>query len=611
MPKVGKLEIDLAAGVARLQTDVDKANKILSTGAQKMERIAGGVASAFAALGVGLSVGAFANGVKNIANAADQMGKLSQKVGVGVESLSALKYAGELSDVSMESLSIGLKQLNKNIDEGDEGFKRLGINLQDANGRAKTTEEVMLEVADRFATMEDGATKTALAMQLFGKSGADLIPLLNGGSKGIKAMTDEARMLGVVINDSAAKAAEQFNDNLTRLNAQLEGLKMAVGGSLIQHLAKFTEALVQGAAAGENIFRSMNALANLPFFGGNAAEQLQNINRELKDVAEELRLFGGVPGVGAALGVRQSNLLSMKRLAELNQRQDAMGAAGPGNYDARDLALRNPGTPFVPAPKPGKKDTTKDKAAQEWRQLQSDIEQFNAEVDRAQNEALASRMRTLDDQADAEKQAAQDQMELARDIAAFNADVDRAQQDSMEASQRNFDALAKKQKDAAKDMVKAIEGFGRSTSRVMAQILTDGKTASDGLSDMFRAFFQEMIEQILYKQVFGPVFSAAGDAFGGMLGGLFGGGDVVELATGTNYVPRDGMAMLHKGEAVVPKAFNDGGFGGAPNITIVNNIDSRSDIQTIMGATNLAVGRAKSEIMRSMQRNGAFAKATR
>ena len=145
----------------------------------------GGVAAA-AAAGIG-----FATQIKDAIDLADSFNKLSQKSGVAVESLSRLNYAAGLADVSTEALSTGLKKLNVSISAAAGGsaekaalFKALGVSVKDAAGNVLSADKVMAQLADSFADSGDTANKAAVAVELFGKAGTDLIPLLNAGSKG-------------------------------------------------------------------------------------------------------------------------------------------------------------------------------------------------------------------------------------------------------------------------------------------------------------------------------------------------------------------------------------------------------------------------------------------
>lgn len=130
-----------------------------------------------------------------VARVGDEFFKLSQKTGVSVEALTALKYAADLSDLSTEGLTKALQKLSVamfdtqiNGEEGSAALKALGVSATDMNGQIRPTEQVLLDLADKFSSMPDGADKAALAVKLFGKEGLAIIPLLNQGREGITSL---------------------------------------------------------------------------------------------------------------------------------------------------------------------------------------------------------------------------------------------------------------------------------------------------------------------------------------------------------------------------------------------------------------------------------------
>jgi TP901 family phage tail tape measure protein len=200
------------------------------------------ISAAMGAMGAGLALA-----IKGQLNAADEMGKAAQKFGVPVEALSRLKYAADLSDVAFETLGAGLKKLSTNMVAAANGgksqtamFAALGVEVVDAEGKLRGTEAVLQDVAAQFASMPDGAEKTALAVKLFGKAGAEMIPLLNAGKTGLQAMAEEATKLGIVISADTAKSAENFNDNLTRLKGAMSGLVVQITAALAPTLEKLS-----------------------------------------------------------------------------------------------------------------------------------------------------------------------------------------------------------------------------------------------------------------------------------------------------------------------------------------------------------------------------------
>ena len=222
----------------------------VSGGLKGLAGAAGGLSGALGSL-VPLATGAgLAAMAKNAIDAADDMNDLSQKTGVSVESLSKFQQAANASGTSIEGVGAAMIKLNRNLATGNDGaaeaLTSLGLSATDASGKLKSTDAIMLEVADKFAKMPGGADKTAAAMALFGKAGADMIPLLNGGSK---AVTD----LSATMTGAFAKGADSLNDKLAALQGKLLALGVNIGTALMPALNVIAD-LVMGLA---NAFAAM------------------------------------------------------------------------------------------------------------------------------------------------------------------------------------------------------------------------------------------------------------------------------------------------------------------------------------------------------------------
>lgn len=214
-----------------------------------------------AALGIGAAIGGVITAATASAavfiNNADELSKLSQKVGISTEELSKLKYAADLSGVSMGGLQTGLTKLANTADaaasgskEANNAFKKLGVSVKDAGGNVKSSNSLFEELAERFSKMPDGVEKTALAMDIFGKSGADLIPLLNSGADGLKDMGDEAAKFGAIVDGDAAKASEELNDNLGKLKGVFSGLINTGLQPILPLLADLSNMFIDGVKSG-------------------------------------------------------------------------------------------------------------------------------------------------------------------------------------------------------------------------------------------------------------------------------------------------------------------------------------------------------------------------
>ena len=217
------------------------------------------------------AVSAFGLLIKKQIDYMESLDKLSQRIGFSVEALSTLKFAGGLAGIEFESLSTGLSKFSKNLFDvknglgqtAVKGFEALGISATDANGRIRETEELLPEVANRFAQMKDGTEKTAIAMTLFGRSGKELIPLLNAGAIGLRKMQQEARGLGLEISTSTAKRAADLKDNMLRLESSLTGVELAITEVLLPPLTQLSESLIVMMAAAKGARSELDALATV------------------------------------------------------------------------------------------------------------------------------------------------------------------------------------------------------------------------------------------------------------------------------------------------------------------------------------------------------------
>ena len=195
-----------------------------------------GLNKTFATLGLILSAGAFVRMVQGAINAADAFGKLEDQTGIAANTLQSYVNAGKLAGVSQETIEKGLRRLSQSMREADQGvatykdsFDALGISVRNTDGTLKTNQQVLGEISDRFAQMENGATKAAIAMEIFGRSGSNLINLLNGGAASLEEFNFE-------VSDNFAQNAEFFNDQIASLGIKLQGFTSQMADHLLPTL---------------------------------------------------------------------------------------------------------------------------------------------------------------------------------------------------------------------------------------------------------------------------------------------------------------------------------------------------------------------------------------
>jgi hypothetical protein len=210
---------------------------------EKFKKLAGVEAIGGAALVGGIaavSAGVFEL-TKHFAEVGEHAELTSQKVGIGAVALQRFEFAAKAAGVGAEALDTGTRMFAMHIAAAARGSKaevrslaEFGVTVKDIHGNLRPMKDLLGDVADAFSKMPDGAIKTDAAMKLFGRSGADLIPLLNKGRAQIDAWGDAAEKMGLVINEDGIKKAAGFNLALKNLQGAIEGLRLKLGGALVQ-----------------------------------------------------------------------------------------------------------------------------------------------------------------------------------------------------------------------------------------------------------------------------------------------------------------------------------------------------------------------------------------
>jgi hypothetical protein len=195
-----------------------------------------GAAIAGSALVAGLSAV-----VKKSIDAGDELFNLQAKTGVAANALIGIGNAAKLADVDVGTLGKGLTKLNVNLVKAAEGnddlarkFQALGVNVKDANGQVVPADKALKQIADRFADMPDGAQKAAAAVALFGKSGADLIPLLNEGAASMEKFSYK-------VGEDFAARSDLFNDTITEFGIKTQGFGLELTDALLPALQSILE----------------------------------------------------------------------------------------------------------------------------------------------------------------------------------------------------------------------------------------------------------------------------------------------------------------------------------------------------------------------------------
>ena len=235
----------------------DEANKSIS----KTDSKARGVASTLgkgiktaAKWGAGIlggatvAAGALMKVASKSAETTDHIDKMSQKIGISRKAYQELDFICSQTGTSVDSLKNGLKTMRSVMDVTAQGtsktktaLERLGISAVDEKGNLRDSEEVMWETLQTLQSMENQTEKARLASMMFGKAGADLMPMLNGSAKSIEDMKNKAHELGLVLDDETIDNGVKFTDTLDQTKRAASALFTKFGAVFLPILTKLME----------------------------------------------------------------------------------------------------------------------------------------------------------------------------------------------------------------------------------------------------------------------------------------------------------------------------------------------------------------------------------
>ena len=229
-------------GVKETQNDLEKTTEKAGGLGEKMKA---GIATA-AKWGAGIAAGAtvVAGGVlkvaMNSAQAADEIDKMSQKIGISKEGYQEWSYVLGQNGMDISSLQMGMKTLVTQMDGAISGtassvemFDKLGLSVTDSTGALKDQETMMKEVMIALADMPNGTEKARLATELFGRSGAELMPMLNQGSEAMLELTQRSHDLGLIMSDEAVNAGVVLGDTMDDVKQSLGMVVTELGVQLM------------------------------------------------------------------------------------------------------------------------------------------------------------------------------------------------------------------------------------------------------------------------------------------------------------------------------------------------------------------------------------------
>lgn len=270
------------------------------------------------AQGISGAISSIVSFTQELIGMGDAIDKNSQRANMSSSTYQEWAHVLELGGGSAESLTSATRTLSGVLTEASNGGEKaneklnaIGLSYQDLAGMSP--EQQFEKVVYALADMEEGAERTALAQQLLGRAGMDMIPALNQGSATIAAQRQEANDLNLVISEDTVKASAQLNDAMTNLSGAFKGAAGNIVGSMLPALTDivkgFTD-LVRGVEGAEqNIVSGVVSLVDnigttivkgLPIVLNAATKLFGGLVDALPDIQN--KLYDALPDVILAIG---------------------------------------------------------------------------------------------------------------------------------------------------------------------------------------------------------------------------------------------------------------------------------------------------------------------
>ncbi len=317
---VQALTIDVEARFAQVMDGLDSLNAKTSKTVQSMDSAFGGLKATLAGLAGAFTVDALSQKFGSAVKAMADLDDAAQMTGASVESLSSILNTLAPTGVTLETITGATEKLVKSMQGADEetkgagaAFAALGISVRDGAGNLRSSDQVLIEIAQSLAKYEDGANKVAIAQAIFGKSGASLLPMLKDLAEQQKASS--------TVSAEQAQAAADLEDKWRKLKVQGDQFAQTIASQIIPGLTKLLDQFTKGIEVAGGFWAALGkfGLAN-PF--KTPADQINSLSTELENQGAIIKRNQAlVDGTASAFG-RGARNAAQGRVDDANKRID-------------------------------------------------------------------------------------------------------------------------------------------------------------------------------------------------------------------------------------------------------------------------------------------------
>ncbi len=542
---------------SRIKQNLKQLNNQLSSVRLGFGRMGTAIVSAFGAVSI-----------KKIIDAGAEIHGLSNKLDVSTKALSELKYAAGTCGVEFSSLTAGLEALSNNTKEAAKGagstyeaLSLLGLSAKELS--AISPDQQFARISEELMRVSDASVKAQLAMQIFGSEGAALLPLLDQGADGIKALQAEAQALGASLSGEDCAAMKKFNEELMKLQTVLTGLLTAALIPILPAITAFFTAISDGHPAITFIIAGISSLLafRLAAWFIAASSSVRIFTASL--VANP---FGAVAVAISTIIAALASLYSWFKQDTVATEEYNESLTKTINLTKINLASQEKAITVA-----SRRNELQNDAKRIFEQTRTPLERHNIEMEKL-NGLLKEGLIDQDTYNRATEQTSQ----------GFNNISDE--------SEGLFDMISDKSRSASEDF---IDNFASSIFSTSSQV----KSLKETFSDFFNQLQADILKLTLKEGLFG---GSGGGGGGGLLGGLFGGsggggsggglfggvGDMFagffagggRAKAGKAHVVGDGgepeLFIPGRSGDIIPFSQLEGGGGNNANITVNMNIQT-------------------------------------
>lgn len=250
------VRVQFSASIGALIKGVEDAKSAIESVRESTNKVTEGAKSLLEAFGVAFSTDKIVEMVGQMAELGEQVERSSAILGASTKSVQELGFIAKSTGGDAEGLALAMERLQVNLQKAQSGagpayqaLKALGLSAKELS--SVTLDQQLNKIANAFAKFGDGPNKTAIAIELLGRAGAQMIPVLDQGSEGLEKLRGSADNTGAVLSRTAV-------DSLSALERSLVGLKAAVSGAAGALVAELAPALTRVITGTTEMIGSVN-----------------------------------------------------------------------------------------------------------------------------------------------------------------------------------------------------------------------------------------------------------------------------------------------------------------------------------------------------------------